>query len=186
METKGEILHMIRNDAEMMKIIKCVRELELPDCWVCAGLLRAKIWDVLHDFSERTPLADVDVIYFDEENTLEATEKRWKQKLRSKMPHEPWSVKNQARMHKVNNISPYASATDAISKFPETATALGIKLNAEDELILTVPWGIEDAVKMKVRPTPFFEETEERMQIYRERVQQKDWKSKWGKLEVVF
>ena len=33
-------------------------------CWIC----RSKIWDILHDFSERTPIPDIDVIYFDPTN----------------------------------------------------------------------------------------------------------------------
>ena len=37
--------------------------------------------------------------------------------------------KNQARMHVVNNMLPYSSSVDAISKFPETATALGVTLD---------------------------------------------------------
>ncbi|WP_251360287.1 nucleotidyltransferase family protein, partial [Staphylococcus aureus] len=41
----------------------------------------------------------------------------------------PWSVKNQARMHVVNNMPPYSSSVNAISKFPETATALGVTLD---------------------------------------------------------
>ena len=61
--------------------------------------------------------------------------------LRSYLPTIPWSVKNQARMHIANNIPPYSSAVDAISKFPETATALGVKLDDENNVeINSTPW----------------------------------------------
>ncbi|WP_407681687.1 nucleotidyltransferase family protein [Pseudalkalibacillus salsuginis] len=36
---------------------------------------------------------------------------------------------NEARMYLVKDIPPYISTVDAISKFPETATALGLKIN---------------------------------------------------------
>src|SRR5690606_18827150 len=112
-------------DAWMIGVLSAAKSLDLPDWWICAGFVRSKIWDTLHGFNERTPLSDIDVIYFDAENLSEHTEKRLEEKLHRIMPGLPWSVKNQARMHIVNELESYTSAIDAISKFPETATALG-------------------------------------------------------------
>lgn len=42
------------------------------------------------------------------------------------------------------------------SKLPETATALGEKLDEKDNIILTAPWGIRDVIHLEVKPTPFF------------------------------
>ena len=75
-------------------------------------------------------------------------------------------------MHTVNNDRPYSSSIDAIAKFPETATALGVKLDDKGKIILTAPHGIEDVVNFNIRPTPYFSETEERMEYYHQRVQQ--------------
>ena len=74
--------------------------------------------------------------------------------------------KNQARMHVVNNMLPYSSSVDAISKFPETATALGVTLD-ENNVILTAPCGIEDVLSLQVRPTAHFLESKERLHIYK-------------------
>lgn len=65
MKTKEDIIDVIREDSWMMEILRVARTLNLPDWWVCAGFVRSKIWDVLHGFSVRTPLQDVDVIYYD-------------------------------------------------------------------------------------------------------------------------
>ena len=46
-------------------------------------------------------------------------------------------------MHVVNNMPPYSSSVNAISKFPETATALGVTLDELNNVILTAPCGIE-------------------------------------------
>lgn len=81
-------------------------------------------------------------------------------------------------------MPPYFSSVDAISKFPETATALGVKVDEHNNVILTAPCGINDVVNIEVRPTPFFTENKERVQIYEERVTSKNWKSTWGKLEI--
>lgn len=127
--TEEDVTEIIRQDSWMMEILKAASTLNLPDWWICAGFVRAKIWDVLHDFVERTPTPDIDVIYYDSINIDEKTEKQYEKALKKILPTIPWSVKNQARMHVANNIPPYCSAVDAISKFPETATALGGRLD---------------------------------------------------------
>ncbi|MFD1021003.1 nucleotidyltransferase family protein [Thalassobacillus hwangdonensis] len=184
MKTEKDVLVAVQNDAIMMDILKTVQELDLPDWWVCAGFVRSKIWDVLHNFPQQTALPDVDVIYFDPDRVDEQYEKELEKQLERKMPQLPWSVKNQARMHHLNNVAPYTSSVDGISKFPETATALGVKLDKEDKLILTAPHGLEDVLQMVVKPSPGFEE-EPLASIYRKRVKQKNWHSIWHKVTVV-
>ena len=129
-------------------------------------------------------MEDIDVIYFDEKNTNESEEKRLEERLRRMHPNVPWSVKNEARMHVINNIPPYSSSVDAISKFPETATALGLKLDEEDQLILTAPCGLEDVLNLQVKPSPYFMETGERESIYEERIIKKNWKFIWNKINI--
>ncbi|WP_048827751.1 nucleotidyltransferase family protein [Bacillus sp. B-jedd] len=168
----------------MMEILRAAKTLDLPDWWICAGFVRSKIWDTIHGFYVRTSIPDVDVIYFDQDDLKEATEKIHEEKLKSLLPGVPWSVKNEARMHFANHIPPYASSVDAISKFPETATALGVKLDRQDQVILTAPCGIEDVIRLRLKPTAFFAETAERKAIYKERILQKNWKSIWPEITV--
>jgi uncharacterized protein len=179
-----DVIRLISEDDEMMAILRAAKSLELPDWWVCAGFVRAKVWDTLHGFRERTPLPDVDVIYFDKMNTDERQEKKLEERLRQIFPNIPWSVKNEARMHIVNHIPPYSSSIDAISKFPETASALGVKLDVHENMILEAPWGISDVLNLDVKPTPFFSETKERMDIFKERLIRKNWSSIWKKIKI--
>lgn len=183
MMTNERLIQLIQEDEWMMDILKSAQSLNLPDWWICAGFVRAKVWDVLHGFSERTPLPDIDVIYFDSTVQSVELEKEYEQTLLHLQPHFPWSVKNQARMHIVNRIPPYQSSIDAISKFPETATALGVKLNHHGKVVLAAPHGIKDVVNCQVKPTPYFTQCEERMQIYKDRVIKKNWKDRWNKVE---
>ncbi|RDW21278.1 nucleotidyltransferase family protein [Oceanobacillus chungangensis] len=168
----------------MMEILDSAKSLNLPDWWICAGFVRTKVWDVLHNFNDRTPLLDIDVIYFDPANIDELEEKKLEQKLLDLRPNIPWSVKNEARMHLRNKVPPYRSSIDAISKFPETATALGVKLDEGNNVILTAPLGISDLINLEVKPTPYFTVAEERMKIYGERIKKKNWKSIWGNLKI--
>lgn len=184
LKNEENIVEIIRDDHLMMEILKAAQSLDLPDWWICAGFVRSKIWDTLHGFTKRTEIPDVDVIYFDEKDIDELTEKTFEEKLKVKLPGIPWSVKNEARMHAVNNILPYVSSVDAISKFPETATALGVKLDGNNNVILAAPCGIEDAINLVLKPTPFFTETPERAAIYHERILKKDWKSIWNKITI--
>jgi len=185
LESEQDIIQLVKNDEWMMEILHHAKSLHLPDWWVCAGFVRSKIWDTLHEYTERTPMPDVDVIYFDDSNLDEKVEKQLEQKLKSLSSLVPWSVKNEARMHVVNNIPPYSSSTDAISKFPETATALGLTLDEQNNVVLTAPCGIEDVLNLMIKPTPFFEETKERAKIYEERIAKKNWISVWGKVRAI-
>nr|WP_251041114.1 nucleotidyltransferase family protein [Bacillus sp. ISL-45] len=182
--SKEDVIKLIQTDQRMMEIIHAASTLDLPDWWICAGFVRSKIWDTLHGFEEPTLTPDVDVIYFDPAIINEDYEKTLENQLKSLIPDVPWSVKNQARMHVVNQIPPYTSSEDAISKFPETATALGVKLDKEKRLVLTAPCGLEDVFHMEIKPAPFFTETRERAAIYEERLIKKNWTAKWPMVKV--
>ncbi|MNO63693.1 hypothetical protein D3C76_544030 [compost metagenome] len=183
-EHEADIIQLVQDDPWMMDILENARSLQLPDWWVCAGFVRAKIWDTLHGFEERTPLPDVDVIYYDDSNLEEDVEKEWESKLRSLNPAIPWSVKNEARMHTVNQLPPYTSAVDAISKFPETATALGLSLDPFGKIILVAPHGISDVINVVLRPTPHFTENTNLLPIYEQRIIKKKWQTTWKQLQI--
>ncbi|WP_233567742.1 nucleotidyltransferase family protein [Cohnella faecalis] len=179
-------MDLIKKDEWMMDLLRAVQSLSLPDCWVCAGFVRSKVWDALHGFEKRTPLQDVDVVYFDADNTDWMDEKNMEQSLRTIKPDVPWSVKNQARMHIRNGDSPYRSSTEAISKFTETATAVGVHLDSEDNLVLTAPSGIEDLIHLVVRPTQYIiDNVDAKGKAYEERVMKKKWEAQWYKLTIV-
>jgi uncharacterized protein len=182
LHSAGEVKQAIREDPMMMSILSTAAELALPDWWICAGFIRSKIWDIQHDI--QTPPTDIDVIYFNPLNPHEREEKKLEKTLNERQPSYPWSVKNQARMHLINGVSPYTSSEDAISRFPETATAIGVKLDIKKNLVLTAPHGLEDALLMKVRPTPFFLENPALHDVYNKRIRKKNWQKRWEKIKI--
>jgi uncharacterized protein len=184
-KSEHDILDLVKNDSWMMKILKSAQSLHLPDWWICAGFVRTKVWDTLHGYSKKTDLPDIDVVYFDRSNIDEHFEKQLEFKLKVAAPAEPWSVKNQARMHIKNGEAPYRSAIDAVSRFPETATSIALKLNEKNELILAAPWGIQDLLSLQIKPTPPFIEKEALTSIYNKRVREKNWNKKWPKVKVL-
>ena len=185
-QTEQDIIRLIENDKWMMNVLQMAKSLELPDWWICAGFVRSKIWDTLHDYEAKTAMPDVDVIYYDSLHQDEIYEQSLETKLMNIDATIPWSVKNQARMHVVNNMPPYSSSVNAISKFPETATALGVTLDELNNVILTAPCGIEDVLSLQVKPTAHFLKSKERLHMYKNRVIKKNWQSKWPNITITY
>ncbi|SFB20982.1 hypothetical protein SAMN05216312_104457 [Cohnella sp. OV330] len=173
------LLSLVQADEEMMCALRTAGSLNLPDWWIAAGFVRSKLRDVLSGSASRTRLPDVDVIYFDAGDPDEATEKRYEAELRKLMPNVPWSVKNQARMHAVNGRAPYRSSLDAVANYPETATALALKLDDAGMPILGAPHGLADAVAMRVAPTPAFAADPALHAIFERRIDAKRWDRIW-------
>ena len=173
-----ELVTIIKSDTWMLSILEAVRSLDLPDCWIGAGFVRNKIWDYKHN-SKRTSLNDIDVIYFDASNTTKQHELAIEEQLITINPSVNWSVKNQARMHLRNGHSPYKNCYEAISYWPETATAIAVQLNTNNQIEFIAPHGLDDLFNLVVKPTPNFDLT-----TYRNRITYKGWKDTWKKLVI--
>lgn len=172
---------IIRDDNHIMSILEAVEKLNLPDAWVSAGLIRNKVWDVIYSIS--TPIHDIDVIYFDRSDTSSETEKSIEDALAAFIPNEPWSAKNQARMHLKNGFAPYSSSFDGVAHFPETPTAVAVRLH-KGELEIMAPYGLEDLFGKKVRPALHFRKGERCHKVYQKRMREKKWDEIWGGLIV--
>ncbi len=180
--TEKDILQIIKNDSWMMKILQAVYDLDLPDSWIGAGFVRSKVWDCLHEYTQRTPLPDIDVIYLNPTDLSEKSEEVIKQKLIEKIPDVPWEVVNQARMHTFHKEPPYTSSAEALSRWVETATCVGVRLSKNNELELIAPLGIDDLVGGIVRQNPTIPQDNA---LFMKRVNGKDWQKLCPKLKVI-
>ncbi|MFA6429691.1 MAG: nucleotidyltransferase family protein [Patescibacteria group bacterium] len=180
LQTISDIESLITDDHWMMTILRHVESLSLPDWYIGAGFVRNKIWDALHGYASRTPLNDIDVVYFDPINISEAHDHHLERQLLTLDPTLPWSVKNQARMHSRNGDAPYTDTVDAFSHWPETATCIGVRL-INGHVEVKAPLGIEDLLALRVRPNPHFLH---KIDVYTKRVQSKNWTILWPKLAI--
>ena len=120
-----------------MEILEAVGDEALPDWAVGSGVIRNIVWDHLHNYSEPTPVSDVDVVFFDPDDTSGERDAEVERRLRARLPGVPWEVKNQAGVHlwyeaKFGHPFPPAqSLADAISRWPETATSVAVRLHAD-------------------------------------------------------
>ncbi|WP_373232227.1 nucleotidyltransferase family protein [Cohnella sp.] len=175
-----ELIMNMKTHEHLVRDLELVRQLNLPNWYIAAGYVRNHIWDKLHGYSTCTPLNDIDVIYYDKSNLSENYEKNLENWLNHMTNLSIWSVKNQARMHIKNNDEPYNSIDDAISRWPETVTAVGIRLEEDDRITIIAPYGVDDIYEMKVRRSPLFKDRE----YYQSRVTNKNWKEIWPKLNI--
>jgi len=76
-----------------------VADVAPPDWAIGGGAIRNLVWDHLHGKRVPTPLRDVDVVYFDEADTSEETEKRYEAELGARHAGVAWQVRNQAAVH---------------------------------------------------------------------------------------
>lgn len=181
MDFELELTKIIKSDDVLMSILRIVQALQLNDCWIAAGVIRNKVWDYLHN--TQTEINDIDVIYFDEFDSSIETEKALESKLKEIMPNQPWSVKNQARMHIKNKIPPYISSFDGVAHFPETPTAIAVRIN-DKKIDIIAPYGLTDLFEGIVRPTPPFNRDSTLHPIYLDRIQNKRWGSIWNELII--
>ena len=164
-----------------MAVLCAVRALALPDWAVGAGFVRNAVWDYLHGFAQPTPLADVDVLYFDPADP--SIEREWalENQLAAVMPGVPWSVRNQARMHLRNGDAPYADTEDALRYWLESATCVALRLEPDDRLTVIAPYGLSDLLALRSGPT---QSGRARYAAYIARMRQKDWPSRWPRVRV--
>ena len=182
MMTDQEILERLSQDQDIRAILEMIRSLELKDSWLAAGSVRNFIWNILAGKPGFDAETDVDVIFFDQTVSYEET-LQMEMELRKAFPAYSWELKNQVYMHIHSpNTQPYTSSKDAMSKYPECCTAIGLRLLVDDQLELFAPYGLADIRAFQVRPTPHFLADAERKKLYMERIRKKNWQTKWPQL----
>lgn len=150
------ICALLRADPERWHALSVGSALALPDCWIAAGFVRNAVWDALHGRPCGPITTDVDVIWFDPLRAGAAIDRDIEARLRAQAPALRWSAKNQARMHARNGDAPYASAADAMRHWPETATAIAVRIVGPNRCAISAPYGLDDLWGLRLRPTPAF------------------------------
>lgn len=185
MLTKEEATSWIANDPELMGILRIIDTWQLPDCWLVAGSIRNLLWDKLSDSSRRHPSNDVDIAFFDPQLSYKNSEALAKN-LAATHPEYQWEIKNQAHMHTHNfsDETPYQNTLDAVSRYPETCTALACRLTDDGKVHFEPLWGLADLATFQVRPTPHFTQKPAYLAVYQQRVTRKNWQENWPQLTI--
>jgi hypothetical protein len=184
---EARLLAMARESAWLMTCLRAVRELGLTSWCIGAGAVRNMVWDAVHERVEPSVLSDVDVVYFDAQAISEARDEALQAQLEAALPDVPWEVTNQAGVHLWfeayfgHAVPALNSLEEAVASWPEYATAVGLRLEADDAITVIAPHGLDDLFGLVVRRNPLRVSVE----TYRERVAQKRYTERWPRVTVV-
>lgn len=158
----------------------------LPWC-IGAGAVRNLVWDALHGHAQPSALADIDLAFFDPRDLSPARDAALQAELARHAPELPWELTNQAGVHLWfeacfgHAVEPLDSLETAVASWPEYATAVGLRLEADDSLTVIAPLGLDDLFGMVVRRNP----RRVSPATYRQRVAQKNYPGRWPRVRIV-
>jgi len=178
LKSAADVVDFIEAQPSMTATLAHLADLALPDSWIGAGFVRDAVWDTLHDRAWTPGAGDVDVLYFDPGGIRLEDERAIEARLRLIDPTQPWSVKNQARMHRRNGDAPYADCLDAIAHWLETCTAVAARL-VDGRVELLAPYGVDDLLNLVLRPT---DAGRRKPEAYAARSRDKRWRARWPSL----
>jgi hypothetical protein len=178
---------IVRDTPWLMEALRAARDVDAPDWLLCAGAPRNAVWDRLHGFTSPSPLADIDVGFFDAADLTPARDAAVTDALRERLPSAPWQAKNQAAVHLWYEarfgypVEPFACTADAVATFPETAVCVGVRLEPDDSLLVVAPYGLDDLLGLVHRHNP----TRASVEIYEGRLASKRITERWPRVTVV-
>lgn len=161
MKDERALERLVTGSAWFMDVLSAVRDSGLPDALVGAGALRDLVWGERHAGFVPDDVKDVDVAYFDPSDLGRERDVRAEEVLRRLRPGVPWEAKNQAAVHtwyarRFGGVpyTPVRSACDAVSRWPETATSVAVRLDAGGRLQVCAPVGLADLLQGVWRRNP--------------------------------
>lgn len=179
-----QLATLLKQDVYRMDLLKAIHRIKSKELWIAGGFVRNMVWDSLHGYKHRSELGDVDVFYFDIENIEKNEELKLSKKLNRILPNVNWSIKNQARMHLHDNNQQYKNLEDALTKFPDTSSAVAVRLNNLNEIVIIAPFGLEDLFNLVVKPTPSCQQNLLTYKKYKSRQIEKKWTTIWPLLHI--
>ena len=184
---------LLRSSPWMMEVLRAVQDCDPPDWWVGGGVLRNLVWDRLHRGALDPALVkDVDVAFYDAADLRPERDLEVERALRARLPGVRWDAKNQAAVHTWYPrrfgvvVEPLASAADGVATWPETATAVAVRLERrggepDGRLLVTAGHGLDDLLGLVWRRNPRRVTVAE----YRRRLAAKRVAERWPMVRVV-
>ena len=179
---------LIHSNAWLMHVLTTVRNAGVSDAWVGAGVVRDLVWgECFGSGFEPGRVRDVDVAFFDPTDLSRDSDQRATALLHGLDPLVPWEATNQAAVHTWYPadfggpaVAPLTSIEEAVGTWPETATAVAVRL-AGERLEVCAPFGLEDLLKGVWRRNPArvsLEQSEARLARHRP-------SHRWPKVTVI-
>jgi hypothetical protein len=185
-ELRGRLRDILFADPWFVDLLRAARTVDAPDWVIGAGVIRDVVWDALHG-KPRGLVKDVDLAFFDPADLRPENDAAVERALALAMPGVRWDAKNQAAVHLWyerrfgHAIPPITGIADGIARWPETATAIGVRLEESDDLTVVAPCGLDDLFELVLRRNP----RQVSRAYFEERLARKDISGRWPRVRVV-
>jgi uncharacterized protein len=159
-EEQRQFEAIIRADRDLMRLLACLRGLQLPQWRLVAGCLYQTVWNVLTARAPGTGIKDYDLIYFDHTDLSWEAEDRVIARVAAATRDcvGPVEVRNQARIHLWfesrfgTPYPPLTSADESLLRYASIVHAVGVRLEDNGRLDVAAPFGLGDMFAMVIRP----------------------------------
>ncbi len=184
-QNEQRIIQIISNSPELMIILRAIADQHLVQGALAAGSIRNTVWQVLSHQPIRLN-SDIDVVFFDQDRPY-SDNLIIQDQLKQRLPQYEWQVKNEVYMntHNFDDVSPFTSVADAIGHFVETPTCVGAFLNQREQIELIAPHGVDDLVNFICRPITLYQQDNDYLAIYQQRMADKQWQKQWPQLTIM-
>ncbi|MFI5012262.1 MAG: nucleotidyltransferase family protein [Hyphomicrobiales bacterium] len=161
-DRRAELEAIIRADPDLMRLLRVLRWLDLPQGRAVAGAIYQTVWNVLSGFPRGTGIRDYDVVYFDEGDLSYEAEDVVIRRVAAATSDFKVKVetRNQARVHLWYEqrfgapYPPLACADQALLRYSTITHAVGVRLEADGSLDVIAPFGLDDMFDMIIRRNP--------------------------------
>ena len=183
---EARLRRIVRDSVWLMSILETVRYCDPPVWLVGGGELPKLVWNTPHGHTETAHVGDVDVVFFAPEDLSPERGHAVERDLSALRPDIRWDAKNQAAVHLWYAdrfgyaVPPLNSSEDGLKTIPATATAVGVRLLADD-LYVAVPLGLSDHFALVLRRNPRRVTPE----VFREWVDEKGFGERWPMVQVM-
>jgi hypothetical protein len=160
--SEDRLAEMLRASPRLMTVLETARDLDLPDWMIFSGAVYQTAWNALTGRDPDYGIKDYDLGYFDPDTSWDAEDVAI---LRAREAYPApldglVEVRNQARVHLWfeqrfgEPYAPLADTADALTRFVSPTFAVGVRLEADDSLTITAPFGLDDLFALTIRPNP--------------------------------
>lgn len=154
---------IVRCSPTLMRVLETARDLDLPDWLIFSGAVYQRVLNHLTGRDLDYGIKDYDLGYYDPSDvSYEAEDAVIRRVAAAFAPplSELLEVRNQARVHlwfegKFGEpYEPLTGTSEALGRFVSPLFSVGVRLEADDRLIVLAPFGLEDLFALRLAPNP--------------------------------
>ena len=153
---------LVAGSPRLMQVLTTVRALDLPDWRLFSGAIYQTVWNALTERDADYGIKDYDIGYFDPDTGWDTEDRVIKRAAAAFDPvlAAKVEVRNQARVHLwfeqkfAEPYPPLSCTDDALLRFVCPAFAVGVRLEEDDALTVSAPFGLGDLFTMRLRRNP--------------------------------